>query len=84
MWKSIKEAVPRGNTNIIITDRYGGFCLVRTSQDGALPSHRYMMKTHDDHYYSSQGQITQWMEVSALRLILCSDTLNLPQINLER
>lgn len=77
MWKSISD-VPRGNTNIIVTDRFGGFCLVRTTHDGAFPAYRYMMKTHDDCYYSSRAQVIRWMEVSILRQILCFDTMNAP------
>jgi len=77
MWKSIKSEVPRGNTNIIVTDKHGGFCLIRTNVEGGLPTHRYMMKTKDDYYYSSRTLVTEWMEISVLRQIICGhkDTL---------
>ncbi len=76
MWKP-RSAVPRGNTNIIVTDKFGGFCLIRTLQNGEQPHYRYMMKTHDDFYYSSKAQVTQWMEISNLKQMICSDSIDL-------
>jgi hypothetical protein len=75
MWKSMKQEVPRGNVNIIITDKNGGFCLIKTPISGDLPSQRFMMKTHNSYYYSSKGLITQWMEIGILRMLLCSDMI---------
>jgi hypothetical protein len=69
MWKSVSE-IPRGNINIIITDKFGGFCFVRTGADGTIPSYRYMMKTHDDYYHSAKGSITEWMELAILRQLV--------------
>lgn len=75
MWKLVKGSTPRGNINIIVTDKGGGFCLIRTDMDGGFPTHRYMMKTNDDYYYSSRTLITEWMEVSNLKQIICADKL---------
>lgn len=78
MWKSVKDDTPRGNTNIVVMDKHGGLCIVRTLVDGSLPRHRYMMKTRNNFYYASRGLIVKWMDIGTLKLAICSDTIGIP------